>query len=380
EGKTLFTNSLCNETNSKGGAVYLQVGEGREDYIFEKNVSLTENYVKIDDNSLIENSLFIDADSLYSRVTLDKLLFNLTQGDDETNFRGYDINLNEIPLYYLFNEYQASAIYVSDKTGVDQIWCGREVFPCKTIEYGHDKLSSTTQQQLQLNLVDTQTLTQILFLEGNIILKSKFVRSPAQMSISGSGGFIIGGLIQAPNVTIKNIDFSITSELTEGVHVLDSTVNNANITVSECIFISGRPQRTIIATAGVIRVANAANVTVEKCEMYSILATTGNGVGISLINNLNALINECLFSGEYTEYGNGAGISVVLSNASHAIAIKRSRFINDMVRNNMSIGGGGIYFNISDYKSIDIDTCLFSENRHLNTLQSSSARNNSGTD
>ncbi|KAA6395822.1 MAG: hypothetical protein EZS28_008652, partial [Streblomastix strix] len=384
EGKTLFTNSLCNETNSKGGAVYLQVGEGREDYIFEKEVSFINNKVKIDENgSFIENSLFIDADSLYSRVTLDKLLFNLSQGVDETNFRGYDINLNEIPLYYLFNEYQASAIYVSDKTGVDQIWCGREVFPCKTIEYGHDKLNRSTLQQL--NLVDTQTLTQILFLENNIILKSKFVRTPAQMSISGSGGFIVGGfivggLIQAPNVTINNIDFSITSELTEGVHVLDSTVANANITVSECIFVSGRPQRNIIATAGVIRVANAANVTIEKCEMYSILATTGNGVGISLINNLNALITECLFSGEYTEYGNGAGISVVLSNASHAIAIKRSRFINNMVRNNMSIGGGGIYFNISDYKSIDIDTCLFSENRHLNTLQSSSARNNSGTD
>ncbi|KAA6392493.1 MAG: hypothetical protein EZS28_011980, partial [Streblomastix strix] len=367
EGTTNFTYCRSSGTDARGGAVYLSVNSGSDDFIFEKNVQFVGNAAG-SGTSQIANSLFIKADTLIGRIDLDKIQFGL--GLSDYQYLGKDTILDEIPLYYLFTSFNSSTIYISELKGVDEVWCGRVKYPCKTIIYGREKLTGT---QISMRLVDAATLTQTAFLDGNLTILSENIRSPVKISVSGSGGFIVSGYSSiTPKINISNLDFNITNQLNEGVHLLDSSSQSSTINVSDCVFQNQRPQQPCLVSAGVIRVANADSVTIERCEFLQIIALDGSGVSIALINNKAAVVKDCLFNGGLTQNGHGAGISVILSNQSQSVTVSRSRFIDNTVRNSRNVGGGAIYFNITGQgNQIKFDTCYFGGNQHLQQSGSS---------
>ncbi|KAA6374113.1 MAG: hypothetical protein EZS28_030360, partial [Streblomastix strix] len=349
-----FTNlqSTTPNKNGRGSVIFLNIIQNETPFQFNDTQF---------SNCTIDNRdsyIYIKTDNLKTRFpNADKLPFadNINtgwefSGEDIVNTQG-----REIPLHYLWNPYKNDKVYVGND-GVDELWCGRSDWPCKTLDVGYTRFNNS-----ELNtfvIVGSVQLNEQIDIARSLEFESSDINIRALINVSGNAQFnaLEGGL----SFTIRNIDVFIDSTLQQSLIVASG--QQRDVIVENVIFERGQlsPSQPIQILDKLIRVDNIQSLTIQDVtfEDFQLTFETPHGLCIYAVNVPYILINRCIFR-NLQSANLGLALAAVYNQQftqTANINIYYTQFYN-LVQQSPN-GGGAIYYEGSQ-NYLHLDVCYF---------------------
>ncbi|KAH7831872.1 uncharacterized protein MONOS_1259 [Monocercomonoides exilis] len=284
--------------------------------------------------------------SFYAKITERD---NSLMGKDRSKFE------NDVDLLIFLEGYSSLFIEVDGLTGDNGIWCGMEVCPCASVDYGVCRLAddnekgiilagcSAIEQETDLTgvSVETKTNSQII-----VIIKS---------TIGGESDCVI---ISEGNTLINNTVLQLPKRFDDTKHTLiSSTSQNGVLEVQKCIFeiqeeLSEEIQYTMIHSSGTILIMNWTTIhnirTLKPVLELSLLGAEHIACGEPIVS-----ISNCSF----VDLSNANADCAVLFSEDAKNAIKMDQCNMTNVKSIASNTGGAININISGSCLFEVSSC-----------------------
>ncbi|KAH7816972.1 uncharacterized protein MONOS_12284 [Monocercomonoides exilis] len=284
--------------------------------------------------------------SFYEKITERN---NSLMGKDRSKFE------NDVDLLIFLEGYSSLVIEVDGLTGDNGIWCGMEVCPCASVDYGVCRLAdddekgitlagrSAIEQETDLTgvSVETKTNSQII-----VIIKS---------TIGGESDSVI---ISEGSTLIKNTVLQFPKRFDETKHTLISlTSQNGVLEVQKCIFEMQEESReeiqySIMRSSGATLIMNWTTIhnirTAKPILELSLLGAENEESGEPIVG-----FSNCTFA----DLSNANTDCAVLFSEDAKNAIKMEQCNMTNVKSIASNTGGAININISGSCLFEVSGC-----------------------
>ncbi|KAH7832579.1 uncharacterized protein MONOS_8661 [Monocercomonoides exilis] len=284
--------------------------------------------------------------SFYEKITERN---NSLMGKDRSKFE------NDVDLFIFLEGYSSLVIEVDGLTGDNGIWCGMEVCPCASVDYGVRRLADDDEKGIIL--AGRSAIEQETDLTG-VSVETKTNRQIIVIIKSTIGGESDSVIISEGNTLIKNMVLQLPKRFDETKHTLiSSTSQNGVLEVQKCIFEMQEESReeiqySIMRCSGAILImkwTTIHNIRTERTVLeLSLLGAEHIASDDSIVS-----FNNCTFA----DLSNANTDCAVLfsEDAKNAIVMEQCNMTN--VKSIASNSGGAISINLSGSCLLEVSSC-----------------------
>ncbi|KAH7823301.1 uncharacterized protein MONOS_772 [Monocercomonoides exilis] len=384
---TFSSCSVSEDTSSggRGGALMIEFNHGSQ--VSESSFSIT-NIVFSANKACVGRDMYFVCESLVASVKepLFSFMRNITQkdnsvfGSDRTQmFSDWDVDL-----FLFLDGFIGDKVYVDGASGVEEMFCGLEKVPCKSVNYGMERLKRMQSIQQEIIACSNSLMAGCLDV-GGMSVKAKteaVVEIECQAEVSGSEGCVlksssltemefigivvpssfnrtIASVIESSSTNgelhMKNCEMSVIGgkRSTIGFSLIKSTgkkVELDSVTISDV-------KSTVSLFSFSLSSANMneqefklklLNCTLKGLEIDSGEAAEGKAAVFGGSFGVGMVLNDSKIEGAVSEKSKeGGALKIVLSEGGY-VALENSSF-TECICENMSEGGkgGGIYLDCS---------------------------------
>ncbi|KAH7830794.1 uncharacterized protein MONOS_3581 [Monocercomonoides exilis] len=243
------TCSVSEDTSSggRGGALMIEYNHGSQ--LSESSFSIT-NIVFSANKACVGRDMYFVCESFAASVNDSSFAFmtsisqkdNSIVGHDRTEaFCGWDVDL-----FIFLDGFFADAIYVDGASGVEEVYCGLEKAPCKSVDYGVGHLKRAQNIKQEIILCSKSTVTGCID-AGGMNVKAKVetvIGIECQREVSGSEECVL----KSSSVTeIEFIGIVIPSSFNRTISaVIESSTQNGELHMKNCeMSVNGGKENTI---------------------------------------------------------------------------------------------------------------------------------------
>ncbi|KAA6392705.1 MAG: hypothetical protein EZS28_011768, partial [Streblomastix strix] len=353
-----FTNLQSTTPNGRGSVIFLNIQSFDPPFQFD---GLQFSNCTIDNR---DSYIYIKTDNLKTRFpNADKLPFaNNTNTGWE--FSGEDLEITrgiEIPLHYLWNPYKSDKVYVGEIVGVDELWCGRSDWPCKTLDIGYKRFNNS-----ELNtfvIVGSVQLNEQIDIARSLEFESSDINIRASIRVNINAQF--NALVGGGKFAIHNINLFFDSTLSKSLIVASG--QQRDVTIENVIFERGQlsPTESIQILDKLIRVDTIQSLTIQDVTFEDFELTfetpsiTQRGLCIYAVNVPNITISRSIFR-NLKSANLGLALAAVYNQQftqTANINIYYTQFYNLIQQN--SNGGGAIYYEGNNLNIPILNVCYF---------------------
>ncbi|KAA6354860.1 MAG: hypothetical protein EZS28_049613, partial [Streblomastix strix] len=308
--KNLRFNNLQSTTpnkNGRGSVIFLNIQSVNTPFQFN---DLQFSNCTIDNR---DSYIYIKTDNLKTRFpNADKFPFT---NNPNTGFEysGEDLEITkgiQIPLYYLWNQYIFDNIHVTSNAdaGNDNLQCGSELNPCKTIQYGYNQFDPSNHDHAYLihQYVD---LDEKFVINHNIEFSSYKPLGRATIHISGSAQFDASVIISDDlKVSFNEINILIQRDLVDTTSLVYASGQQTQVVVYKVTISSDEDQARngqSQINAPLFYMNGIRSFVFNQSIIQNIRRIGGSELAIKIHNVLSATIENSIFQ-DLTTDGNGA--------------------------------------------------------------------------
>ncbi|KAH7829650.1 uncharacterized protein MONOS_62 [Monocercomonoides exilis] len=337
---------------------------GRGGFLF-LNCSDNANMVKFEDLHFINNiaaigkDMFIVCSDLTELVNSTSFSFamDIEHSKRENSLMGFDRThfVTSENLFIFITGYFNETILVDGERGINNIACGKPVFPCNSLNFGLNRIQGEGTKNILIS-GGSSLLEEVLM--DNVTVKSEQENSSSRLVVNKTLANSVGVAISASLVSFSSINFSLPPIFTNLQKALMETLDSEScLSISECSF---NHQSEGILSFILLSVKNG-NLNLSSC-LFSIPQISKPFIEFhrsSYSASGTLMIERCLFGG-VTQSTNSACILIttmdndanaMLSNSSFTACAADTSDCGGALHVKMEEGGR---FEVNDTK---ISTC-----------------------